>query len=127
MSRQKRNVINRIERDAAQSLMRREDFKALAKLAREYNSTPGEWETEIIEHPSPILSKEEQEIIDDIVNNTSGVFFKPRNTKEYKVDASGLKKYQILGFSSYTEFCGWLQVNRLNNLTRDFDSKWDEE
>ena len=37
------------------------------------------------------------------------------------MDSTDLRKYQILGFEDYVSYCGYLSVNGLNNLVRDFD------
>ncbi|HGK7565656.1 hypothetical protein [Klebsiella pneumoniae] len=128
MSRKKeRNVLARIERQSntlppAKSLASRREFRELSRLSREYNATPGEYRTEIIEHDSPPLSEEEEGIINDILSSCDGgVYFKPRKRKQYVMDSSDLRKYQILGFENYAHYCGYLSTNGLNNLVKDFD------
>ncbi|EIX9520719.1 hypothetical protein RHS50_005127 [Klebsiella pneumoniae] len=127
MSRKKEhNVLARIERQStvlppAKSLASRKEFRELSRLSREYNATPGEYKTEIIEHDSPPLSEEEQEALNDILSSCDGVYFNPRRRKSYIVDSTDLRKYQILGFESYVHYCGYLSINGLNNLVRDFD------
>ncbi|EMW0524516.1 hypothetical protein ACXEIE_001917 [Klebsiella pneumoniae] len=128
MSRKERNVLARIERQSkslppAKSLVSRKEFQELSRLSREYNATPGEWHTEIIEHDSPPLSEEEEGIINDILSSCDGgVYFKPRKRKKYIVNSSDLKKWQVMGFEDYVSFCGYLSTNGLNNLVRDFDA-----
>ncbi|WP_050849715.1 hypothetical protein [Klebsiella pneumoniae] len=127
MSRKERNVIARIERQStvlppAKSLASRREFRELSRLSMEWNSVPGEWKTEIIEHDSPPLSEEEQNALDDILSSCDGgVYFKPRKRKQYVMDSTDLRKYQILGFETYAHYCGYLSTNGLNNLVRDFD------
>lgn len=127
MSRKERNVLARIERQSntlppAKSLASRSAFKEISRIALEWNSKPGEWHTEIIEHESPPLSEEEEGIINDILSSCDGgVYFNPRRRKSYSVDSTDLRKYQILGFEDYVSYCGYLSVNGLNNLVRDFD------
>ncbi|HBT5723198.1 TPA: hypothetical protein MCA61_000913 [Klebsiella pneumoniae] len=127
MSKKQRNVLARIERQSntlppAKSLASRRDFRELSRLSMLWNSKPGEWHTEIIEHDSPPLSEEEQNALDEILSSCDGgVYFKPRKRKEYIVDSSDLKKWQVMGFECYTSFTGYLSVNGLNNLVRDFD------
>lgn len=65
MSRKERNVLARIERQStvlppAKSLASRKEFRELSRLSMLWNSVPGEWHTEIIEHDSPPLSEEEE-------------------------------------------------------------------
>ncbi|EMG1027906.1 TPA: hypothetical protein ACQ82E_000320 [Klebsiella pneumoniae] len=132
MSRKERNVIARIERQStvlppAKSLASRKEFRELSRLSREWNSKPGEWHTEVIEHDSPPLSEEEQEVLDDILSSCDDVYFKQRKRKQYIVDSSSLRKYQILGFEDYISFCGYLSVNGLNNLVRDFDAVYSDK
>lgn len=128
MSRKERNVLARIERQSntlppAKSLASRKEFRELSHLSMLWNSKPGEWHTEIIEHDSPPLSEEEQNALDDILSSCDGgVYFKPRKRKSYIVDSTDLRKYQILGFEDYVSYCGYLSVNGLNNLVRDFDA-----
>lgn len=86
-----------------------------------WNSKPGEWHTEIIEHDSPPLSEEEQEALNHILSSCDDVYFNRRKRKSYIVDSTDLRKYQILGFEDYVSYCGYLSVNGLNNLVRDFD------
>lgn len=126
MSRKQRNVLSRIERQSntlppAKSLASRREFRELSRLSREYNATPGEYRTEIIEHDSPPLSEEEQEALNDILSSCDGAYFNPRKRKKYIVDSSALKKWQVMGFECYTSFTGYLSVNGLNNLVKDFD------
>lgn len=132
MSRKERNVLARIERQSkslppAKSLASRSAFKEISKLALEWNSKPGEWHTEIIEHDSPPLSEEEKEVLDDILSSCDDVYFKPRKRKEYIMDSSDLRKYQVLGFENYVHYTGYLSVNGLNNLVKDFDAVYGDK
>lgn len=111
----------------AKSLASRSAFKELSKLAMEWNSVPGEWRTEIIEHDSPPLSEEEQNALDDILSSCDDVYFNPRKRKQYIMDSSALRKYQILGFEDYVSYCGYLSINGLNNLVRDFDAVYGDK
>ncbi|HIB5613299.1 hypothetical protein ACYA50_05010 [Klebsiella pneumoniae] len=127
MSRKERNVIARIERQSntlppAKSLASRKEFREISRIAMEWNSKPGDWHTEIIEHESPPLSEEEQEALNDILSSCDDVYFKQRKRKQYIVDSTDLRKYQILGFESYVHYCGYLSINGLNNLVKDFDA-----
>ncbi|EIY5142740.1 TPA: hypothetical protein L7J54_003924 [Klebsiella pneumoniae] len=128
MGRKERNVLARIERQSntlppAKSLASRREFRELSRLSMEWNSVPGEWKTEIIEHDSPPLSEEEQNALDDILSSCDGgVYFNPRKRKKYIVNSSDLKKWQVMGFEDYVSFCGYLSTNGLNNLVKDFDA-----
>ncbi|RTD68374.1 hypothetical protein EJ896_21880 [Klebsiella quasipneumoniae subsp. similipneumoniae] len=132
MSRKERNVIARIERQCnilppAKSLASRSAFKEISRIALEWNSVPGEWHTEIIEHDSPPLSEEEQEALNHILSSCDDVYFKPRKRKQYIMDSSDLRKYQVMGFEDYVSYCGYLSVNGLNNLVRDFDAVYGDK
>ncbi|HBX8184498.1 TPA: hypothetical protein MIH57_00730 [Klebsiella pneumoniae] len=132
MSRKERNVLARIERQSnilppAKSLASRKEFQELSRLSRKYNATPGEWRTEIIEHDSPPLSEEEQNALDDILSSCDGVYFKPTSRKQFIMDSSDLRHYQILGFEDYISYTGYLSVNGLNNLVRDFDAVYGDK
>lgn len=133
MSRKERNVLKRLEQQSnilppAKSLASRSAFKEISKLALEWNSKPGEWHTEIIEHDSPPLSEEEQEALNDILSSCDGgVYFKPRKRKQYIMDSSDLRKYQVMGFEDYVSYCGYLSVNGLNNLVKDFDAVYGDK
>ncbi|HBQ5882461.1 hypothetical protein [Klebsiella pneumoniae] len=133
MSKKQRNVLARIERQStvlppAKSLASRREFRELSRLSMEWNSVPGEWKTEIIEHDSPPLSEEEQNALDDILSSCDdGVYFNPRKRKSYIVDSTDLRKYQILGFEDYVSYCGYLSVNGLNNLVKDFDAVYGDK
>ena len=132
MSRKERNVIARIERQSnilppAKSLASRSAFKEISRIALEWNSVPGEWHTEIIEHDSPPLSEEGQEALNHILSSCDDVYFKPRKRKQYIMDSSDLRKYQVMGFEDYVSYCGYLSVNGLNNLVRDFDAVYGDK
>ncbi|HGH7233845.1 TPA: hypothetical protein ACHQP4_003587 [Klebsiella aerogenes] len=132
MSRKERNVLKRLEQQSnilppAKSLASRSAFKELSKLAMDWNSVPGEWKTEIIEHESPPLSEEEQNALDDILSSCDDVYFKPRKRKQYIMDSSDLRHYQVLGFEDYISYCGYLSVNGLNNLVKDFDAVYGDK
>ncbi|EMB4315886.1 TPA: hypothetical protein QHU19_002946 [Klebsiella aerogenes] len=132
MSRKERNVLKRLEQQSnilppAKSLVSRSVFKEISKLALEWNSKPGEWHTEIIEHDSPPLSEEEQNALDDILSSCDDVYFKPRKRKQYIMDSSDLRKYQVMGFEDYVSYCGYLSVNGLNNLVKYFDAVYGDK
>jgi len=127
MGKKQRNVLKRLEQQSnilppAKSLASRSDFREISRIAMEWNSVPGEWHTEIIEHDSSPLSEEEQEALNDILSSCDDVYFKPRKRKEYIMDSSDLRKFQVLGFEDYVSYTGYLSVNGLNNLVRDFDT-----
>lgn len=132
MGKKQRNVLKRLEQQSnilppAKSLASRKEFQELSRLSREYNATPGEYKTEIIEHDSPPLSEEEQNALDDILSSCDDVYFNPRKRKNYIVDSSALKKWQVMEFEDYAHYTGYLSVNGLNNLVRDFDAVYGDK
>lgn len=132
MGKKERNFLTRIERQfkslpPAKSLASRKEFQELSRVSRVYNATPGEWKTEIIEHDSPPLSEEEQEALNHILSSCDDVYFKPRKRKLYIMDSSDLRHYQVLGFEDYISYTGYLSVNGLNNLVRDFDAVYGDK
>ncbi|WP_249824141.1 hypothetical protein [Escherichia coli] len=105
MAKRKNNVVKKIGDSASllskpKSILRRKDFKELVTLTKQ-NSAPGEWKTEIIEHSPSVPCGDEYIALQEILSSTPGVFWKPKKRKEYIVDSSDLRKYQILGFEDY--------------------------
>lgn len=72
------------------------------------NEIPGEEIIFILETESPELSDEELEIIQSM----PGVYFRPRTRKQTIISDGTLKRWQLLGFSSYHHFLGF---NAFNN------------
>ncbi|EOU4739758.1 hypothetical protein ACOIQY_005697, partial [Escherichia coli] len=115
MAKRKNNVVKKIGDSASllskpKSILRRKDFKELVTLTKQ-NSAPGEWKTEIIEHSPSVPCGDEFNALQEILSSTPGVFWKPRKRKEYIVDSSDLRKYQILGFEDYNHYVGYLATN----------------
>ncbi len=72
------------------------------------NEIPGEEIIFILETESPELSDEELEIIQSM----PGVYFRPKTRKQTIISDGTLKRWQLLGFSSYHHFLGF---NAFNN------------
>lgn len=72
------------------------------------NEIPGEEIIFILETESPELSDQELEIIQSM----PGVYFRPRTRKQTIISDGTLKRWQLLGFSSYHHFLGF---NAFNN------------
>lgn len=72
------------------------------------NEIPGEEIIFILETESPELSDQELEIIQSM----PGVYFRPRTRKQPIISDGTLKRWQLLGFSSYHHFLGF---NAFNN------------
>ncbi|EOV9673069.1 hypothetical protein ACN5L5_001604 [Cronobacter turicensis] len=90
----------------------------LQDLARQ--SEPGEWHTEIIEHPATVPVGAEFELLQDVLASSENVFYKPRRRREYRVDSSNLKKWQLYA-ENYIDWVGYFQTNGLSHHTQDLD------
>ncbi len=101
MGRKKKNNLKRIE-------------KTVTSIQQDnvHRHTPitkfGEEIIFILETESPELSDEELEIIQSM----PGVYFRPRTRKQTIISDGTLKRWQLLGFSSYHHFLGF---NAFNN------------
>ena len=122
MGRKERNPIKRIEQATRAS--KRKYTCSLQDLARE--SIPGEWITEVIEHPPPVPTGSEFELLQDVLASSENVFYKPRRRREYQVDSSNLKKWQLFA-ENYTDWVGYSQINNLSNYTADLDFLFNDD
>ncbi|WP_141401587.1 hypothetical protein [Enterobacter cloacae] len=105
MGRKERNPIKRIEQ--ATRVSKRKYTSSLQDLARE--SIPGEWITEIIEYPATVPVGAEYELLQDVLASSDNVFYKPRRRREYRVDSSNLKKWQLYA-ENYIDWVGYSQT-----------------
>ena len=92
MGRKERSNIVRIEK-AVRATKRKYSHK-LKDYSKE--SIPGEWITEIIEYPATVPVGAEYELLQDVLASSDKVYYKPRKRKEYIIDSSDLRKFQIL-------------------------------
>lgn len=122
MGRKERNPIKRIEQATRAS--KRKYTCSLQDLARE--SIPGEWITEVIEHPPTVPTGSEFELMQDVLDSSENVFYKPRRRREYQVDSSNLKKWQLFA-ENYTDWVGYSQINNLSNYTADLDFLFNDD
>ncbi|MCI3807076.1 hypothetical protein MQA04_19570, partial [Escherichia coli] len=102
MGKKKRNNLKRIEKNS--------NFNSTRQRPPTHtnNEIPGEEIIFILEAESPELSDEELEIIQSM----PGVYFRPRTRKQTIISDGTLKRWQLLGFSSYHHFLGF---NAFNN------------
>lgn len=102
MGKKKRNNLKRIEKNS--------NFNSTRQRPPTHtnNKIPGEEIIFILETESPELSDEELEIIQSM----PGVYFRPRTRKQTIISDGTLKRWQLLGFSSYHHFLGF---NAFNN------------
>lgn len=122
MGRKERNPIKRLEQATRAS--KRKYTCSLQDLARE--SIPGEWITEVIEHPPTVPTGSEFELLQDVLASSENVFYKPRRRREYQVDSSNLKKWQLFA-ENYTDWVGYSQINNLSNYTADLDFLFNDD
>ena len=123
MGRKERNTIKRIEQATRAS--KRKYTSSLQDLARE--SIPGEWITEIIEYPATVPVGAEFELLQDVLASSDKVYYKPRKRKEYIIDSSDLRKFQILGFEHYADYVGYSQTNGPSGHTADLDFLFNDD
>ena len=123
MGRKERNPIKRIEQATRAS--KRKYTSSLQDLARE--SIPGEWITEIIEYPATVPVGAEYELLQDVLASSDKVYYKPRKRKEYIIDSSQLKSWQIIGFEHYADYVGYSQTNGLSGHTADLDFLFNDD
>ncbi len=114
MGKRERSNIVRIEKAARET--KRKFTTTLKDYSRE--SIPGEWITEVIEHPPTVPTGSEFELLQDVLSDN--VYYKPRRRREYRVDSSNLKKWQLFS-ENYIDYVGYSQTNGLSNHTQDLD------
>ncbi|HCM9554091.1 TPA: hypothetical protein N5O20_001997 [Enterobacter kobei] len=123
MGRKERNPIKRIEK-AVRATKRKYSHK-LKDYSRE--SIPGEMVTTIIEHPPTVPVGAEYELLQDVLASSDKVYYKPRKRKEYIIDSSQLKSWQIIGFENYSDYVGYSQTNGLSGHTADLDFLFNDD
>ncbi|EOZ7523100.1 MULTISPECIES: hypothetical protein [Enterobacteriaceae] len=123
MGRKERSNIVRIEK--AVRATKRKFTTTLKDYSRE--SIPGEWITEIIEYPATVPVGAEYELLQDVLASSDKVYYKPRKRKEYIIDSSDLRKFQILGFEHYADYVGYSQTNGLSGHTADLDFLFNDD
>ena len=123
MSTRQRNNLVRIEKAARAS--KRKYSRQLKEHATE--SIPGEWITEIIEYPATVPTGSEFELLQDVLSSTDKVYYKPRRRREYIIDSSQLKPWQIIGFEHYADYVGYSQTNGLSGHTADLDFLFNDD
>ena len=123
MSTRQRNNLVRIEKAARAS--KRKYSRQLKEHATE--SIPGEWITEIIEYPATVPTGSEFELLQDVLSSTDNVYYKPRRRREYIIDSSQLKSWQILGFEHYADYVGFSETNGISSHTQDLDFLFNDD
>ncbi|UNK60857.1 hypothetical protein [Buttiauxella ferragutiae] len=116
MGRKEKSNLIRIEK--ATRAHQRKFTTTLQDMARQ--SEPGEWYTEIIEHPPTVPTGSEYELLQDVLASSDNVFYKPRRRREYQVDSSNLKKWQLYA-ENYIDWVGYFQTNGLSQHIQALD------
>ncbi|HCQ4659400.1 TPA: hypothetical protein OKV88_003228, partial [Escherichia coli] len=98
--RKKKNNLKRIEQGNT--------FNDVRKQVYKNNEEAGEEIVFILESNSPPLTNEELEIIQSMGD---GVYFKPRTRKTTIIEPGTLKKWQLLGFTSFRHYTGFNSFN----------------
>ncbi|MBK0467071.1 hypothetical protein GZZ91_10830 [Klebsiella aerogenes] len=83
--------------------------------------------TTIIEHPPTVPAGSEFELLKDVLSSTDKVYYKPRRRREYIIDSSQLKSWQIIGFEHYADYVGYSQTNGLSGHTADLDFLFNDD
>ncbi|EEV4686663.1 hypothetical protein ACNCVU_001040 [Escherichia coli] len=100
MGRKKKNNLKRIEQGNT--------FNNARKQLHKNNEDAGEEIVFILESNSPPLTNEELEIIQSMGD---GVYFKPRTRKTTIIEPGTLKKWQLIGFTSFRHYTGFNSFN----------------
>ena len=123
MGRKERSNIVRIQK-AVRATKRKYSHK-LKDYSRE--SISGEMVTTIIEHPPTVPTGSEFELLQDVLASSDNVFYKPRRRREYQIDSSDLRSWQVKGWENYADFVGYCQTWGLSHHTQDLDFIFHEE
>ena len=119
---QNRSTLVRIEK--ATRIRKHKFTSSLQDFARE--SIPGEMVTTIQEYPAVVPTGLEFELLQDVLASSDNVFYKPRRRREYRVDSSNLKKWQLYA-ENYIDWVGYSQTNGLSHHIQDFDILFDDK
>ena len=117
MGKKKTNSIIRIQKAVCAS--KRKYTSSLHDLSQE--SVPGDMVTTIQEYPAVVPTGLEFELLQDVLSSTDNVYYKPRRRREYIIDSSQLKSWQITGFEHYADYIGYCLTWGLSHHTQDLD------
>ncbi|HHW3961996.1 TPA: hypothetical protein ACTW1O_001691 [Raoultella planticola] len=123
MRKRERSNIVRIEKAARAT--KRKFTTTLKDYARE--SIPGELITTVREYPAVVPTGLEFELLQDVLSSTDNVYYKPRRRREYQIDSSQLKSWQVKGWENYADFVGYCQTWGLSHHTQDLDFIFHDE
>lgn len=123
MGKRERSNIVRIEK--AVRATKRKFTTTLKDYARE--SIPGELITTVREYPAVVPTGLEFELLQDILASSETVFYNPRRRREYQIDSSQLRSWQVKGWEHYADFVGYCQTWGLSHHTQDLDFIFHDE
>ena len=112
MSKKERNTLTRIERENVNRIGKASQIRTKRLYVKSLEEIPGELIETVTEVHSTPPSVEEWAALNDLLESSSGLYYKPRRRKVYSWDDSNLKKWQVLGFTS---LCHYLNFNAMNN------------
>ncbi|HED1498189.1 hypothetical protein KKZ87_21550 [Enterobacter cloacae] len=69
----------------------------------------------------------EYELLQDVLASSDNVFYKPRRRREYQIDSSDLRSWQVKGWENYADFVGYCQTWGLSHHTQDLDFIFHDE
>lgn len=116
MGRKERNTLSRLERENKSRI--KKNTRLYVKSLEEISGELIETMTEV--HSTP-PSVEEWASLNDLLESSSGLYYKPRRRKVYSWDDSNLKKWQCLGFSSLEHYITYNQINNTVAGLRELD------
>ena len=116
MGRKERNTLSRLERENKSRI--KKNTRLYVKSLEEISGELIETMTEV--HSTP-PSVEEWAASNDLLESSSGLYYKPRRRKVYSWDDSNLKKWQCLGFSSLEHYITYNQINNTVAGLRELD------
>mgnify|MGYP000139617663 FL=1 len=121
MSKKERSTLTRIERENVNRIGKAAQKQQQRLLITSLEEIPGTLIEHVEEVHSTPPSVEEWAALNDLLECSIGVYYRPRKRKVYTWDDSQLHRWQCLGFSSLRHY---LTYNAMNNTVagaRDFD------
>ncbi len=104
MSKKERNTLTRIERENVNRIGKASQIRTKRLYVKSLEEIPGELIETVTEVHSTPPSVEEWAALNDLLECSSGVFYRPRKRKVYTYDDSQLRRWQCLGFTSLRHY-----------------------
>lgn len=121
MSKKERNTLTRIERENVNKIGKASQERTNRLYIKTLEEIPGELIEKVTEVHSTPPSVEEWAALNDLLESSSGVYYRPRKCKVYTWDDSQLKKWQMLGFSSLNHYLTYNAMNKTVAGVRELD------